>query len=279
MRGRYSKVRSIFTLLVLAVNWPLPLFFLLVIPGRDPDTLTPLGNYFLLFASYSSAIAYRNEASRLHWLARKFTPTSLTSPIPPPPGYVVDGEDIHAALQSYTLLPPSQKLVLNVMYPPFSSSIQKILDQGGYTRLVNRNVQSKNAVRFRVDGLQLPLHVVQKTIERDGRYHRPLPWRLIQQGAISALDDGAMTFTSEEEEYEEDEEEEEEEEDEVGKASDGRQNGVKIRRGETRCIIMFEDSDEARRFVRAWNKRPFPLSSKTSFRGRMMPLVDVELLW
>ncbi|KAI9787999.1 MAG: hypothetical protein M1816_007303 [Peltula sp. TS41687] len=264
-----------------------------IIPGRDPETLTPLGFYFLLFASYSSAITYRNEALRLHRLAQKHTPRSLQSPIPPPPGYIVDGEDVYAALQSYTLLPPSQKLVLHVLDPPFTPAVQEILDQGGYARLVNRNARSKNAVCFRVDGLQLPLHVVQKTIERDGRLNRPLPWRLIQHGgAISVLeDDATMSFGGLEEEavvvVGEEEEEGEEEEGaggEVGKGSSadhhGREkNGTKIWPGQTRCIVMFEDSNEATRFVRAWNKRPFPLSKKSPFYGRIKPLVDVELLW
>lgn len=246
--------------------------FYVVIPGRDPETLTPLGFYYLVFASYASATAYHNEVSRLHWIAQKYTPRSLQSPIPIPPGYIVDGEDIHAALQSYTLLPPSQKLVLQFIIPPLSRSIQATLDQGGYARLVNRTAESTAAVSFRVDGLEVPLSTLQKIIERDGQ-HRTVPWRLIPQGAISPLDDDPLHLNLEKEAKTE-----EEAETLKDRVEAQERNEAYMRRGDTRCIMLFEDMDEAARFVRVWQKRPFPLSKTHPLYGHVTAIVDAELL-
>src|SRR5438045_611006 len=78
-----------------------------VIPGRDPETLEPRGHYFVLFSTDAAARAYRDRVIRLHRISKTWTPTSITSPLPPPPGYLKDGEDIHALMQAFTIIPSS----------------------------------------------------------------------------------------------------------------------------------------------------------------------------
>ncbi|KAI9887632.1 MAG: hypothetical protein M1823_000496 [Watsoniomyces obsoletus] len=126
-----------------------------VIPGRDPDTLAPLGFYYLLFKSARSARAYQTEVSRLHALALKQTPQTTEGPIAVPPGFKIDGEDIHQALQSYTLIPPSQSLVMKLASKPFSSSVQRIIDAGGYSKFTTLEAASSaHAVLLHIDGFQ-----------------------------------------------------------------------------------------------------------------------------
>ena len=230
--------------------------------------------------------------ARLHLLAAKYTPRNLDSPIPPPPGYIVAGEDIHAALQSFTLIPATQRLVLKLIKPPFSSSVEQIIAQGGYARLAMRNIESPHAVSFHIDGFSPPQSAIETVIEQDGNTNRLLPWGLVRQGAICELDGlikpdrktAAEEEDEEEEGYEDEDEGEQDEEEQVHlvanqRKGNGNKQEVKASRGSASWIITFEDGDEAKRFVRAWHKRPFPFSKKSPMYGQPEPIVDAEILW
>ena len=53
---------------------------------------------------------------------------------------------------------------------------------------------------------------------------------------------------------------------------------VAQRRSLKRWIVRLGDENEARRFVRAWHRRPFPLLDD-EVRGEKPPVVNAEFLW
>ena len=235
-----------------------------MIPGRDARTLAPLGSYYILFSSPSSAHAYREHAIRLHRLARTHTQQSLHSPLPPPPGYIIDGEDLHALLQSYNLMPPSQKLQLKVLPTPYTPAVQQLIRHGGYSRVKLRNGTTDNTVLLHVDGPWLSTGAIQKMIEVDGRQRRNMSWRKVGgEGAISLLDAPVASQESGEDV------------DEIDRDT----SQSKVRQSPPRWLIEFEDEDEARSFVRAWHKRPVPTASVDSNPGESIPIVNAELVW
>ncbi|KAI9817361.1 MAG: hypothetical protein M1832_004667 [Thelocarpon impressellum] len=239
-----------------------------VIPGRDPNTLSPLGFYYILFSTPSSAHAYRDHVLRLHRLSRTYTPHSLQSPIAPPPGYLIDGEDVHTLLQSYNLVPPSQNLTLKTLTPPFSTTVQRLLRNGGYERLKMRNaLTTDNTVLIHIDGgPHLTTRALQKVLDADGRHTRNgMPWRLAGDGRpISKLDAPL---------------EPDEDAPEVVPAP---KRPAPVA---PRWLVEFADRDEASRFVRAWHKRPLPLtqgpiSQEVAQQQEEDPgIVDAELVW
>ncbi|KAF2654492.1 hypothetical protein K491DRAFT_600803 [Lophiostoma macrostomum CBS 122681] len=110
--------------------------FTKVIPGRDPLSLERLPFYYLLFKSAEAALAYQNNATRLHKLAGLHRPTSIFSAIPPPKGFLEDGEDLSTVLSSYLLQPTSLKLNLNMVMQPYNPTFRALLEAGGYKPIV-----------------------------------------------------------------------------------------------------------------------------------------------
>jgi hypothetical protein len=107
-----------------------------VIPGRDPLSLERLPFYYLLFNSPQSAYAYQNNATRLHKLAALHQTTNILSAIPPPKGFLEDGEDIHKATSSYVLKPPEHSMSLRTLMQPYHPALRALIEQGGYKPIV-----------------------------------------------------------------------------------------------------------------------------------------------
>ncbi|KAI9820341.1 MAG: hypothetical protein M1827_005963 [Pycnora praestabilis] len=261
-------------------DWiPLPLRsttnteFIPVIPGRHPQTLEPLGHYFLLFSHPSSARVYQDHVSRLHKISRAYTPTSISSPLSPPPGYMADGEDIHELMQAYALIPPSQNLVLKIMHSPFTPSMKRIIEESGFDeRLTGRDtgVREKRAVLFSVDGWRRTTSHIREAIEQDSR-DRGLRWELSEgpHGNEAITTVASENCTSEEET---------EGKQEIGGDAEQGQKWVS-RRGFTRWIVSFKDEMEARRFVRRWHRRPLPFPRGSAMSGEPPLFVNAEILW
>lgn len=106
--------------------------FYKVIPGRDPMSLERLPFYYVLFKNTEAALAYQKNASRLHKLSGRYQPSSILSAIPPPKGFLEDGEDIGAAVASYNLLPKDHAMSLNVLMQPYSPALRLLVERGGY---------------------------------------------------------------------------------------------------------------------------------------------------
>lgn len=146
-----------------------------VIPGRNLATLEHLGYYYLLFSSRLGAVTYQAQATRIARMAAAHTPSSMSSPIPPPPGYQIEGLDAHAAIESFALIPPSQNLELRQLSTPLSPMLEAIVKHRGYPALVNRANKSPYEVRLVLDGPQLQLNTIKHILHASGR-DRALSW-------------------------------------------------------------------------------------------------------
>lgn len=109
---------------------------------------------------------------------------------------------------------------------------------------------------FWIDGSHLTTHIIRNAISIDGR-ERGLAWDItVEQLAISAVSRDEPEGTERKGEIDES--------DELTTQHDI----------DKRWIISFADENEARRFIRAWHRRPFPQD-----RGEEPRLVHTEFLW
>ncbi len=185
----------------------------------------------------------------------------------PPKGMIIEGEDVHALLQDYALCPPSQNISLKVLFPPYSATVKRLIDQRGYAQLVSPEEKAGRAVLFWVNGHQPHTNLVRNAIALDGR-DRGMEWALLNgRKSIEKVD--VPTVSSDIEDLEDSSLEED---------GDGHEPGSG-RRPYPRWIITFEDENEARRFVRAWHRRPFSVSRDPSLQDEPPPLVHAEFLW
>lgn len=145
------------------------------IPARDMETLEPNGSYFLLFSSPLSAFTYQGHVTRIHRTVMANTPSSLLSPIAPPPGYFVDGMDAHEAIHSYTLLSPDRTLELRQLKPPLAPALQSLVKHGGFEPLMKRRSRMRFEARLTLEGPQIPLPDIRHILRQSAR-HRGLSW-------------------------------------------------------------------------------------------------------
>ena len=146
-----------------------------VIPGRHKDTLAPDGSYLILFSSRISAFEYQGHVTRIHRMAVANTPDSLMSNIKPPPGYIIQDIDAHAALEAYTLIPPTQPLELRSLKPPWSPLVNSIVHHGGRMRYMRFKDKSKFELRLTLEGPQLGVSEIRWIIYKSGQT-RGLSW-------------------------------------------------------------------------------------------------------
>ena len=221
---------------------------------RDPQTLECAGYYFMLFPNPAYARAYQGHVLHLHRVAKTYTPTSIESPLPLESGTVIGGEDAHAILQNYALCPPSQDIQLKLLYPQCNPNTKRLLDQRGYRQLVEGNDKRGRSVLFRVEGQQLTTSIIRDTIAADGQ-ERGLAWGMsiekVEKSAATTVDGGCHVL-----EY------------------DGSPELRPQRTTPLRYILSFADENQARSFIRAWHRRPFP-----GTRGEGPNLVHAELMW
>jgi hypothetical protein len=97
-----------------------------VIPGRNLATLEQENYYYLVFSSPLSAFVYQGHATRISRLAAEQTPDSLHTALAPTPGYMLNGIDVYAAIQAYTLTSSTQTLNLRQLKPPLSPLLSSV---------------------------------------------------------------------------------------------------------------------------------------------------------
>ncbi|KAI9683709.1 MAG: hypothetical protein M1820_010914 [Bogoriella megaspora] len=244
-----------------------------VIPYREPHSLQRTEEYWLVFSSEQSAMAYNKEVQRLHKLSQIHTQTSLTSMIPPPPGFLIDGEDVHAKLQSYTLYPPSQMVDGVLATRPFPPTTKRYAEHQDLTALQRRDVQREHEVLIAVQGPQPNVLELREAIRRDGR-SRGLDWALasgpdhgITQLTLARSIHGEVGVRAAEAAEAEDESEEDE------------GSGKFTLKTFNKWVIAFQSDREAKRFVRTWHQRPLPWARGESVYEEMPSIVSAELLW
>ena len=227
----------------------------IVIPVRDPVTLEPSGQYYILFSNPAYARTYQNHVLSLQRMAKTHTPTSIESPLAVQQGVIIHGDNIHDILRDYALCPPSQRMRLKLMYPYYSTGTRPLLHNRGYDQLVHGDGKTNGAVLFWVDGQQITSQVIRNTIAADGR-ERGLAWSV----SIEKLDTSVAII--------------DQAQDPGSVADEGDSNLKTHRHIPARWILSFADEAEARRFIRAWHRMPFPLT-----RGDGPRLVHAEMLW
>lgn len=141
-----------------------------VIPGRDLETLLPTGDYYLLFSSPLSAFTYQGHVSRIHRVVTANTPsTLLSSPIPPPTGYILDGMDVQDAMNSFTLTSPDQRMQLRQLKPPLAPAVHLLVQQGGLEPLMVRKDRMPFEARLELEGPQLQLPFIRHVLRTCAR--------------------------------------------------------------------------------------------------------------
>ena len=238
----------------------------LVIPSRDNVTLEPRSTYYLVFSNPANARTYQHHIKHLHTLASTHTPSSIESPMAPPPGMLIGGEDVNALLQDYTLCPPSQRISIHLLLPPYEHFVRNLLAQRGYSQIVQPENKSGRSVLFWVDGHRPSTAALKSMLTKDG-IDRGTPWGPMNgKGSIEQIHKASEPLP-------EDLADEHALED--GESRPSR------RKMFSRWVIAFEHESEARRFVRLWSRRPypFPVAHETPVDGEPTPLVHAEFLW
>jgi hypothetical protein len=170
-------------------------------------------------------------------------------------------------MQSFTLIPSSQHHIsIRMLKKPFRPAMQRIIAAGGYPAIAARQSKSEDLVLLSLDKGHVGIYDLRTAIGRDGR-ERNLQWNLLPgKEDIVKLDGGKVVL-------------EEREGVELELLQDLEERKRK-RWLPPRFILSFRDNQEARRFVRAWHRRPFPSMTGPQNPGdEGPPIVNAELLW
>ncbi|KAK4619954.1 hypothetical protein CLAFUW4_11447 [Fulvia fulva] len=263
-----------------------------VIPGRNLATLARENHYFLLFSSTLSAFMYQGHVSRIHKLAAMHAPSSITSPVPPPPGYMVEGLDLHSAIQAYSLVPPWQKLELRQLRPPMTPVVRSIIKYEGYPSIVKRPDKMPFEVRLTLEGPQIQAGGIRHIIMESAQA-RSLSWsggnninvkvtKWEPQPKVSAMDESVYAEQAVDDTKSASQKEEAERDGaallmEAAGASERR----KLRTPNPVYIVGFHTEGAAQSFVSYWHRRPMEHMDRYhhELEGDVAPIANVELLW
>ena len=275
-----------------------------VIPGRSMETLEQKNFYFLLFKSALSAFMYQGHATRVHNVVASHTPSSILSPMLPPPGYLSRGFDAHAAIQSFSLVPPNQPLDLRQLKPPLSPLLQAIVRNGGYPGLRGRNDRMPYEARLTLEGLQLHLSHIRHILMLSGK-DRGLSWSGDSKAVphIAKWDPQIGTYSPSPMSHKDKvliwaekqsrSEETMERSDPESRAEprldidddefDTRTNQEKRRLQMPVYIVGFDTEKAMQSFVRFWHRRPMEWEGLQKEgedeEGDLAPVTNVEVLW
>ncbi|KAF2262654.1 hypothetical protein CC78DRAFT_534684 [Lojkania enalia] len=248
-----------------------------IIPGRDPLSLERLPFYYLLFKSPESALAYQMNASRLHKLNTLHQPSSIFSAIPPPKGFLEDGEDMHAATSAYLLKPPTLKQNLVVVMQPYSASLTTLIENGGYKPIVPsvaEDGRSLYKVLLHIEGWEPTQEDLYHTFKRHA-YGLGISWPF-HRGIhgirkLRELVDIPKKISSSTRELPPDASAED-----SGEAS---VNQLVMNKVYNRWVIEFEEESAARRFAILWHRRVLPDVEVTWKVVEEVRMCNAEFLW
>lgn len=261
-----------------------------VIPGRNLQDLSPQNVYYLLFSSALSAFSYQGQVTRIHTLTSQHTPSSMTAPMPPPPGYMIEGLDVHAAIEAYALVPPGQKLEMRQLKPPLTPAMQLLVKHRGYPDIVNRENKMPFEARLTLEGPQLALSAVRHEIMSDGK-KRGLSWsgedsnsidisRWEGERWISPMDDNSRLTRSQMAKW--DEVDVSEPTMAAGHETNSNDSGISQQKRRTPGVVYivgFRTERAAQSFVQYWHRRPIGSPKHHDIEGDIPPIANVDLLW
>ncbi|CAI6340629.1 unnamed protein product [Periconia digitata] len=275
--------------------------FVRVIPGRDPISLERLPFYYIVFRTPEAALAYQNNASRLHKLCQLHQPSSILSAIPPPRGFIENGEDLGLVTSSYLLKPAGTPLNLNMVMKPYNPSLDKLIEQGGYTPIVQSlSPVKKNSktsvfkVLLKIEGHEPLPSDIYKVLRTDA-YSRGLTWPFHNEekgirrlrdvvdlkAKVQAVSSDNPRAWNANKPFEDADLGLENSGGSGNSSSEQQQlNQMLMNRVYNRWLIEFEDEQAARRFARIWNMRSFPLdTSPAHWMGEGQKMCETEFLW
>ncbi|EME41853.1 hypothetical protein DOTSEDRAFT_74045 [Dothistroma septosporum NZE10] len=265
-----------------------------VIPGRNLSTLARENFYYLLFSSALSAFTYQGHVTRIHSLAAMHTPSSVTSPIPPPPGYLVEGLDLHSAIQAYSLIPPSQKLELRQLRPPLTPVVRALVKYKGHPNIIQRPGRMPFEARLTLEGPQLQASAIRHIIMESAKA-RSLSWsgdenvnvkvtKWEPQHRVSALDNSeyAERFGDDDVNLTPQANEATKDGATLLAEAAGANESRKRRMPNPVYIVGFHTEGAALSFVSHWHRRPMESKGEGFYgdsEGDSAPIAIVELLW
>lgn len=264
-----------------------------VIPGRNLATLEQENFYYLLFSSPLSAFVYQGHATRISRLAAEQTPNALHTALAPKPGFMLNGMDVHAAIQSYTLTAPTQKLNLRQLKPPLSPLVSSLVRNGGYRAILDRPDKMPFEVRLTLDGPQIPMSRVRSVVYASGR-ERALEWsggdevniKITEYKpnpslvASSGEDPEQISISRVRTELTQLQWDMAKAEISLSKRYDDDNELTLKKTPNPVYIIGFYTEHAAQSFVRYWHRRPMDRENREwDARNELPPVANVELLW
>jgi hypothetical protein len=284
--------------------------FYKVIPGRDPLSLERLPFYYLLFRSSEAAHAYQKNAGRLHKLTALHQPSNIFSAIPPPKGFLEDGEDIEALTSSYLLRPTGHSFSLRMVMQPYHPALSALFKQGGYVPIVPNTDDRRNRIHkvlMHIEGYEPSLSDLFRILRTDA-YNKSMSLTLRNESSSSihrlrdlinlktnlsplaatnprAYDNKELSNKSSNMklEFEDPNIAYLMKSDGSGEGENPQEiNQIVMNRVYNRWILDFDDEDEAKRFVVAWHRRPLPdlVSGGLTWREHEETRTcNCELLW
>lgn len=259
-----------------------------VIPGRNLATLEQENFYYLVFSSPLSAFVYQGHATRISRLAAEQTPDSLHTALAPTPGFMLNGVDVYAAIQAYTLTSSTQTLNLRQLKPPLSPLISSVVQRGGYSAILDRPDRMPYEVRLTLEGPQLPTSRIRYIVYESGRERAlgwsggeesnikiskyepvpplwsagtrgPAPGGRTEQSQLSIdMNRSQVTFSD----------------------SHDLEGAKKYKKANSVYILGFHTEHAAQSFVRYWHRKPMDWGKKSvDMDGDLPPIANAELLW
>ncbi|KAI0459278.1 hypothetical protein F5B21DRAFT_456161 [Xylaria acuta] len=274
-----------------------------VIQARDPHTLEPKGHYFVLFDTHEAAVAYKDRLEQLWGLGKTYVPGAhhgrwhaVQQPLPLGLRRTEAGEDVASLLRSFTLVPPGQRLHVQL-----SRASPELYLRGSFVGQLAAHAKSEFLVLVRLDGGRLTLDALRRAIEDDGA-RRNLAWR------IADLDNGILPFGKSIVKAKDQAQADSTREpfvnetsaqglkDEDGDYKDGNgsgestvnavyeaEGGNERRKHYPRFIIPFMDKAEAHRFVQNWHRRELRLRMGGGGKGQPSweesRIINATVLW
>lgn len=262
-----------------------------VIPGRNLATLEQDNFYYLVFSSPLSAFVYQGHASSISRLAAEQTPDSLHTALAPTPGYMLNGIDVYAAIQAYTLTSSTQKLNLRQLKPPLSPLISSVVQRGGYSAILDRPNRMPYEVRLTLEGPQLNVSRIRYIVYESGR-DRALGWSGGEEANIEISTYAPMRpkeFTGARYVNMSPVKDRTERQQLLVDMNNSQMwtegsgpgdSGERRRTANSIYILGFHTEHAAQSFVRYWHRKPMTWGKQdVDSGGDLPPIANAELLW
>ncbi|KAK6073047.1 hypothetical protein SCUP234_08884 [Seiridium cupressi] len=257
-----------------------------VIQARDPDTLEPLGRYYIIFETAAAAAAWREEVKRLWKLSRAHTPGVIRQggtkgtgnfPVEIPlsarstrsnagshsgGGSVGELEAIKREVEGFTLVAPGMRWDLDVA--KYTAEERAMEHAGSLVEKLCRKAETKFLVMIAVSGGKISSGTLRTAIKDDGK-QRGLPWRVKNlEAKVGEGKWGIMPFgksglkAAERASIQENMRETEDRTMHIEPDANVEKIKDEFKRY-PRFLVPFLDEAEARRFVRNWHRRQLTL--------------------